>query len=149
MARPGSGTIGDILALRALRRGATGIVTDGGLRDSPSFAALDLPTYHGPAHAAVLGRRHVPWAVGVAVACGGVLVEPGDVLVGDAEGVIVIPAGIAAEVAAEAAEQERQERFIYDQVSAGASIEGLYPLGPARRAQYQAWVAAQEEGEPR
>jgi 5-oxopent-3-ene-1,2,5-tricarboxylate decarboxylase/2-hydroxyhepta-2,4-diene-1,7-dioate isomerase len=141
----GSGTIGDILALRALRRGATGIVTDGGLRDSPSFAALDLPTYHGPAHAAVLGRRHVPWAVGVAVACGGVLVEPGDVLVGDGEGVVVIPAAIAPAVAAEAAEQERQERFIYQQVSAGAPIEGLYPLGPARRAEYEAWVASQEE----
>ena len=135
----GSGTIGDILALRALRRGAAGIVTDGGLRDSPSFATLDLPTYHGPAHAAVLGRRHVPWAVGVAVACGGVLVEPGDVLVGDGEGVIVIPPRIAAEVAAEAAEVERQERFIYAQVSAGASIEGLYPLGPARRADYEKW----------
>jgi 5-oxopent-3-ene-1,2,5-tricarboxylate decarboxylase/2-hydroxyhepta-2,4-diene-1,7-dioate isomerase len=141
----GSGTIGDILALRALRRGATGIVTDGGLRDSPSFAALDLPTYHGPAHAAVLGRRHVPWAVGVAVACGGVLIEPGDVLVGDGEGVVVIPAGIAVEVATEAAEQERQERFIYEQVSAGASIEGLYPLGPARRAEYEAWIASPEE----
>jgi 5-oxopent-3-ene-1,2,5-tricarboxylate decarboxylase/2-hydroxyhepta-2,4-diene-1,7-dioate isomerase len=141
----GSGTIGDILALRALRRGATGIVTDGGLRDSPSFATLDLPTYHGPAHAAVLGRRHVPWAVGVAVACGGVLVEPGDVLVGDGEGVVVVPAGIAPEVATEAAEQERQERFIYEQVSAGASLEGLYPLGPARRAEYEAWAASREE----
>jgi len=140
----GSGTIGDILALRALRRGATGIVTDGGLRDSPSFATLDLPTYHGPAHAAVLGRRHVPWAVGVAVDCGGVLIEPGDVLVGDGEGVIVIPPAIVADVAAEAAEQERQEQFIYEQVSAGAPIEGLYPLGPARKAEYQAWVASKE-----
>jgi regulator of RNase E activity RraA len=87
----------------------------------------------------------VPWAVGVAVACGGVLVEPGDVLVGDGEGVVVIPAAIAAEVATEAAEQERQERFIYEQVSAGASIEGLYPLGPARRAEYEAWIASHEE----
>jgi len=137
---PGSGTIGDILALRALRRGAAGIVTDGGLRDSPSFAGLDLPTYHGPAHAAVLGRRHVPWAVGVAVGCGGVLIEPGDVLVGDGEGVIVIPPGIVDDVAAEAVEQERQERFIYQQVDAGASIEGLYPLGPGRRAEYTAWL---------
>jgi len=77
-----------------------------------------------------------------------VLVEPGDVLVGDAEGVIVIPVGIAPEVAAEAAEQERQERFIHEQVSAGASIEGLYPLGPARRAQYQAWVASHQEESP-
>jgi 5-oxopent-3-ene-1,2,5-tricarboxylate decarboxylase/2-hydroxyhepta-2,4-diene-1,7-dioate isomerase len=145
---PGSGTIGDILALRALRRGAAGIVTDGGLRDSPSFAGLDLPTYHGPAHAAVLGRRHVPWAVGVAIACGGVLIEPGDVLVGDGEGVIVIPPAIAGDVAAEAVEQERQERFIYQHVDAGASIEGLYPLGPARRAEYAAWLASNAEEKP-
>ncbi len=148
-AEQGSGTIGDILALRALRRGAAGIVTDGGIRDSPSFAHLDLPTYHGPAHAAVLGRRHVPWAAGVAVACGGVLVEPGDVIVGDAEGVIVIPPGIAAEVATEAAEQERQERFIYQQVDAGAGIEGLYPLGPQRREDYARWVESSSNEPPR
>jgi len=86
----------------------------------------------------------VPWAVGVAVDCGGVLIEPGDVLVGDGEGVIVIPPAIVADVAAEAAEQERQEQFIYEQVSAGAPIEGLYPLGPARKAEYQAWVASKE-----
>jgi regulator of RNase E activity RraA len=73
-----------------------------------------------------------------------VLIEPGDVLVGDAEGVIVIPPGIVDDVAAEAVEQERQERFIYQQVAAGASIEGLYPLGAARRAEYTAWIAANE-----
>ncbi|WP_250562034.1 fumarylacetoacetate hydrolase family protein [Sphaerisporangium fuscum] len=137
----GAGTLGDILALRALRRGATGVVTDGGLRDSPSFSALDLPVYFGAPHAAVLGRRHVPLDSQVPVACGGVLVMPGDVLVGDAEGVVVIPPRLAAEVARDAARQEDEERFIYERVGEGASIEGLYPLSPTWREAYEAWRA--------
>lgn len=140
----GAGTIGDILALRALRRGAAGVVTDGGLRDGAAVAALELPTYYAVPHAAVLGRRHVPLEQGVPVACGGVLVMPGDVLVGDAEGVVVVPAQLAAEVARDACEQELEERFVYEQVDGGAGLEGLYPLGPARRAEYQAWRARKE-----
>ncbi|MEV4217554.1 fumarylacetoacetate hydrolase family protein [Nonomuraea sp. NPDC049725] len=135
----GAGTLGDILALRALRRGAAGVVTDGGLRDSPSFGALDLPAYYAVPHAAVLGRRHVPMDSQVPVACGGVLVMPGDVLVGDAEGVVVIPPGLAAEVARDAARQEDEERFIYERVAAGASVDGLYPMNQASREAYQAW----------
>ncbi|MEV6982724.1 fumarylacetoacetate hydrolase family protein [Sphaerisporangium sp. NPDC051017] len=137
----GAGTLGDILALRALRRGAAGVVTDGGLRDSPSFASLDLPTYYGVPHAAVLGRRHVPLEGDVPVACGGVLVMPGDLLVGDAEGVVVIPPALAVDVTAEAVEQERQERFIYERVAAGESVDGLYPIGPRWRDAYDAWAA--------
>jgi regulator of RNase E activity RraA len=85
-----AGTLGDILALRALRRGAAGVVTDGALRDSAAVAALDLPVYSGAAHPAVLGRRHVPWDSGIPIACGGALVQPGDLLVGDADGVVVV-----------------------------------------------------------
>ncbi|MFI6813056.1 fumarylacetoacetate hydrolase family protein [Nonomuraea sp. NPDC050328] len=133
----GAGTLGDILALRALRRGAAGVVTDGGLRDSPSFATLDLPVYYGAPHAAVLGRRHVPMDSQLPVTCGGVLVLPGDVLAGDAEGVVVIPRALAERVAAAAVEQEREERFILDRVAEGASIEGLYPLGPRWRQEYE------------
>lgn len=136
----GAGTLGDILALRALRRGAAGVVTDGCLRDSPAFADLPLPAYSGGAHAAVLGRRHVPWEVGVDVACAGVLVRPGDVLVGDAEGVLLIPPSLVDEVAADALAQEREERFILDRVAAGEPIDGLYPLGPAKRAEYERWT---------
>ncbi|NUP76730.1 MAG: fumarylacetoacetate hydrolase family protein, partial [Nonomuraea sp.] len=133
----GAGTLGDILAMRALRRGAAGVVTDGGLRDSPSFASLDLPSYYGAAHAAVLGRRHVPMDSQVPVDCGGVLVCPGDVLVGDAEGVVVIPPALVAEVARDAARQEDEERFILERVSEGASIDGLYPLKGAWREAYE------------
>ncbi|MFF8593934.1 fumarylacetoacetate hydrolase family protein [Streptomyces sp. NPDC015220] len=136
---PTSGTIGDILALRAKMRGAAGIVTDGGLRDSAAVAALDLPTYYAAEHPAVLGRRHVPWDTGVPVACGGALVQPGDILVGDADGVVVVPPDLAEQLVADSTEQELQERFIAEQVAAGEPVDGLYPLGPDWRAAYQRW----------
>jgi regulator of RNase E activity RraA/2-keto-4-pentenoate hydratase/2-oxohepta-3-ene-1,7-dioic acid hydratase in catechol pathway len=136
-----AGTIGDILGLRAQVRGAAGIVTDGAIRDSAALARLEIPAYHAAVHPAVLGRRHVPWESGVAVACAGVTIRPGDILVGDADGVVVLPPAIAAEVLADAREQERQEEFITTRVAQGEPIDGLYPLGDARRADYQAWLA--------
>ncbi len=136
-----AGTIGDILGLRAQVRGAAGIVTDGAIRDSAALARLEIPVYHAAVHPAVLGRRHVPWESGVAVACAGVTIQPGDILVGDADGVVVLPPAIAAEVLADAREQERQEEFIAARVAQGESIDGLYPLGDAHRADYEAWLA--------
>lgn len=135
----GAGTIGDILALRARERGAVGVVTDGPIRDAAAIERLGLPVFHAGTNPAVLGRRHVPFETDVAVACAGVLVEPGDLLVGDADGVVVVPRHVAAQVAREAAEQERQERFITEQVARGASIEGLYPLGPSYEDAYRRW----------
>ena len=90
---PTAGTIGDILGLRAQVRGAAGIVTDGAIRDSVALAGLEIPVYHAAVHPAVLGRRHVPWETGVTVACAGVTIQPGDILVGDADGVVVLPPG--------------------------------------------------------
>jgi regulator of RNase E activity RraA len=75
-----------------------------------------------------------------------VLVMPGDVVVGDAAGVVVVPARLAAEIARDAVEQEHEERFIYQAVDAGAGIEGLFPLGPERRAEYEAWRRREEGG---
>ncbi|HWM96444.1 MAG TPA: fumarylacetoacetate hydrolase family protein, partial [Streptosporangiaceae bacterium] len=103
---PSAGTIGDILALRAQARGAAGIVTDGAIRDAARLAELDIPTYHAAVHPAVLGRRHVPWEWGVTVACAGVTVQPGDLVVGDDDGVVVLPPGLAPEILADAREQE-------------------------------------------
>lgn len=140
-----AGTLGDILALRAMRRGAAGVVTDGALRDSAAVAALDLPVYYAVAHPSVLGRRHVPWDTGVPVACGGALVQPGDLLVGDADGVVVVPPDIAGELIADSAEQELQERFITEQVLAGHGIDGLYPLGPQWCEAYGQWRRDQPE----
>ncbi len=135
-----AGTIGDILGLRAQVRGAAGIVTDGAIRDSAALARLEIPAYHAAAHPAVLGRRHVPWESQVAVACAGVTIQPGDIVVGDADGVVVLPPALAAEVLAQAREQERQEEFIAGRVAQGDSIDGLYPLTDRTRPAYQAWV---------
>jgi regulator of RNase E activity RraA len=142
-----AGTIGDILALRAQVRGAAGIVTDGAIRDSAALARLEIPAYHAAVHPAVLGRRHVPWESGVAVACAGVTIQPGDILVGDADGVVVLPPALAAEVLADAQEQERQEEFIAGRVAQGESIDGLYPLTDRTRPAYQSWLREQEAGQ--
>jgi regulator of RNase E activity RraA/2-keto-4-pentenoate hydratase/2-oxohepta-3-ene-1,7-dioic acid hydratase in catechol pathway len=142
---PTAGTVGDILALRAQVRGAAGIVTDGAIRDSQALHAMDLPVYYGATHPAVLGRRHVPWEVNTAVACAGVTVTPGDIIVGDGDGVIVIPAHLAMEVAQDAAEQELQEEFAAAMVAKGESVDGLYPLGKRWQVAYEAWRAGRPE----
>jgi 5-oxopent-3-ene-1,2,5-tricarboxylate decarboxylase / 2-hydroxyhepta-2,4-diene-1,7-dioate isomerase len=138
----GAGTIGDILAARALARGATGIVTDGGVRDSPALEHLDIPAYYQAPHAAVLGLLHYPLEANVPIACGGVLVVPGDVIVGDAEGVIVLPAAMAEDVAWDALEQEEREAWALERVQAGESIRGVYPLSREREPEFEAWRAA-------
>ena len=87
----------------------------------------------------MLGRRHVPWQTDVAVACAGALVEPGDLLVGDADGVVVLPADQVVDIVAASLAQEREERFIAEQVTAGESIDGLYPLNDTWRRTYERW----------
>jgi 5-oxopent-3-ene-1,2,5-tricarboxylate decarboxylase/2-hydroxyhepta-2,4-diene-1,7-dioate isomerase len=133
----GTGTVGDVLALRAQVRGAAGIVTDGGTRDFDVVAALDIPTFSQGPHPSVLGRRHVPWETDVAIACGGAAVEPGDVIVGDGDGVIVIPPALAWEVAREAAAQEAEDAWVARQVADGASVDGLFPMNAEWRARYE------------
>jgi 5-oxopent-3-ene-1,2,5-tricarboxylate decarboxylase/2-hydroxyhepta-2,4-diene-1,7-dioate isomerase len=133
----GTGTVGDILALRAQTLGAAGIVTDGGVRDYAAVAALGLPVYSAGPHPAVLGRRHVPWDVDVTVSCGGAAVQPGDVIVGDGDGIVVIPPSLVQDVVAAAVQQEREEAFIAGQVAAGAAVDGLYPMNAAWRERYE------------
>jgi regulator of RNase E activity RraA/2-keto-4-pentenoate hydratase/2-oxohepta-3-ene-1,7-dioic acid hydratase in catechol pathway len=139
----GSGTVGDILALRAQVRGAAAIVTDGGVRDVTAVAALDMPTFYANAHPAVLGRRHIPWDVDVTVACGGTTVQPGDVIVADDDGIIVIPPSLAEEVADECIRQEQQEEFILEMVRQGHKIEGLYPMNDEWNRRFEKWRAQQ------
>ncbi|MGH8987356.1 MAG: fumarylacetoacetate hydrolase family protein [Acidimicrobiales bacterium] len=141
-----AGTVGDILALRAQVRGAVGIVSDGGLRDSVPVKALTIPIYSRAAHPSALGRRHMPFEVDGTITCGGTVVQPGDVVVGDADGVVVVPRALVTELAPLALDQELQEQFIADQVRNGASVEGLYPLGPAWRGHFDDWLRA---GAPR
>ena len=138
----GSGTLGDILAIRAHARGAAGIVTDGGVRDAAAVAAVGIPVYSSGAHPAVLGRKHVPWDADVTIACGGTTVQPGDIIVGDADGVVVIPPRIAAEIVDAALAQEDEDAWIADRVAEGHPVDGLFPMNAEWRAKYD----AREEG---
>lgn len=132
----GSGTLGDILAIRAHANGAAGIVTDGGVRDYDAVAAVGIPVYTVGAHPAVLGRKHVPWEGDVAVACGGTTVLPGDIVVGDSDGVIVIPPALVEAVVEAALAQEEEDAWIAEQVRAGHPVDGLFPMNAAWRARY-------------
>lgn len=137
----GTGTIGDILALRAEVRGAAAIITDGGVRDFSTVAAMDMPTYYANPHPAVLGRRHIPWDTDITIACGGTTVQPGDIIVADADGILVIPPAMAEELADDSIAQEREETFIAEMVQQGHSVDGLYPLGKDWRVKYEEWEA--------
>lgn len=133
-----TGTLGDILALRARARGAAGVVTDGGVRDFDAVAEIGLPVFSQGAHPSVLGRKHVPWDVDVTISCGGATVQPGDIIVGDGDGVIVIPPALAEQVADDALAQEVEDAWIAEQVAAGQPVDGLFPLNAAWREKYEA-----------
>ena len=132
-------TLGNILVGRIKARGAAGIVTDGAFRDSPGIKEIDLPTFARGQNPNISFTVHYAADINVPIACAGVAVIPGDVIVGDAEGVIVIPAAIAAEVARDGLEQERKEEFIYNKIVGGASIVGTYPPDASTLAEYEAW----------
>ena len=137
----GTGTIGDILALRAQMRGAAAIITDGGVRDFSAVAGLDMPTYFANPHPAVLGRKHVPWDTDITIACGGTTVQPGDIIVADSDGILVIPPSLAEGLVDDCIAQEKEETFIFEMVKQGNSVDGLYPLNAEWRRKYEEWEA--------
>lgn len=140
---PDAGTVGDIYALRAFHLGAVGIITDGAIRDTGAIAELGRPVYHRASHGATWGRRHMPFSYDEPITCAGVFVEPGDIIVGDDDGVVVVPYAIAADVASAAKAQEHREAFAIERVRAGESPRGLFPLSEERRPDYDAWSQQQ------
>ncbi|CAH1661514.1 ribonuclease activity regulator RraA [Chelatococcus asaccharovorans] len=134
---------GAILVSRLMMRGVAGVVTDGGFRDSPDIAALAIPAYHHRPSAPTNLTHHQALDINVPVGCGDVAVFPGDVVVGDGEGVIVIPAHLADEIATEAVEMTAFEDFVQGEVLKGRSILGLYPpTDPQTQVDYAAWRQA-------
>lgn len=129
---------GSILATRLQYRGCAGIVTDGGLRDADEVGALDMPSFCARPSAPTNLTKHQALELNVPIGCGTVAVFPGDIAVGDGDGVIIIPAGLAEEIASEAAGMEAYEAWVIGQVKAGASIIGLYPMNEETRARYEA-----------
>jgi regulator of RNase E activity RraA len=124
---PRAASAGDILVTRLQVRGVAGVVTDGGFRDAMKIAELDMPAYHNRPSSPTNLTCHQALDLNVPIGCGDVPVFPGDILVGDDESVIVIPAHLADEVAEEAKEMTAYEDFVSEQVKAGATIVGLYP----------------------
>jgi regulator of RNase E activity RraA len=134
-----AGTLGDILATRIQQRGANGIVTDGAFRDTPSIRRLDLPTYAQGQSPYASTRFHYPADINVPIGCGGVAVLPGDLIIGDGEGVVVVPRGIAEAVVDEALEHDHLEQFIMGKILGGASILGVYPPDAQTLRDYEQW----------
>ena len=131
---------GAILVTRLQVRGVAGIVTDGGLRDSAEIARLAIPAFHRRPSAPTNLTLHQAIESNVPIGCGDAPVFPGDAIVGDADGVVVIPAHLADEIADEAVEMTAFEDFVAEKVRGGRSILGLYPATEeTTRTEYAAW----------
>ena len=118
---------GSILLTRLAVRGAAGVVTDGGIRDSAAAAKLELPVFAAKPSAPTNLTKHHALEINVPIGCGTVAVYPGDIAVGDDDGVMIIPRHLAAEIANKAIEMERFEAFVLERVKKGAAVIGLYP----------------------
>jgi regulator of RNase E activity RraA len=118
---------GSILVTRMMKRGVAGVVTDGGFRDSPEIGNLDIPAYHQRPSAPTNLTIHQAIELNCAIGCGDVAVFPGDVIVGDGEGVVVIPLHLADDIAHEATEMTAFEDFVTERVNEGHGVIGLYP----------------------
>jgi len=141
---PRAASAGSILVTRLKVRGCAGVVTDGGFRDSPEIAEMGFPAYHNRPSAPTNLTLHQALDINVPIGCGDVAVFPGDVMVGDREGVVVIPAHLADEIAHEATEMTAFEDFVTEKVLEGRSILGLYPPTEEQsKLDFEAWRQAQ------
>lgn len=131
---------GSILVTRLMMRGVAGIVTDGGFRDSPEIGELAIHAYHQRPSAPTNLTIHQALDINVPIGCGDAPVWPGDVVIGDAEGVVIIPANIADEIAIEATEMTAFEDFVTAKVREGRTILGLYPpTDPQSKVDFEVW----------
>lgn len=135
----GTGVLGDIYASQILMNGGVALVSDGSTRDAPAMEEVGLPIYTRGRHASGFGELHIPVDQNVPVQCAGVLVMPGDVLVGDASGVIVVPQALASQVADNGLETDYRDAFSRMKVLEGVSVNEVFPLKQSYNDEYQAW----------
>ena len=133
---------GEILTTRLKVRGAAGLVSDGPVRDSGSLSQMDFPIYCAGGSAPLNLLYHHAIDQNIPIGCGGVAVYPGDIIVGDDEGVVVIPQHLADEVAEQCEEQEKMEAFILERVQGGAKLAGTYPPNDETKAAFAEWRKA-------
>jgi regulator of RNase E activity RraA len=134
---------GDMLMTRAMVRGAAGFVTDGGLRDTHVLGQLPFATYARTTTITTRAAYHHVADLQVPIGCAGVAVYPGDVLVGDRDGVVVVPRAMAAEIAEPAYEQEQTEAYLHTRLLAGEALWGIYPPSEQTLADYRATKASE------
>ncbi|WP_028237890.1 RraA family protein [Stutzerimonas azotifigens] len=139
---PRAASAGNILVTRLLARGAKAIITDGALRDGSEIAGMNLPAYAREITATTRISYHHVADLQVPIGCAGVAVYPGDVIVGDADGVTVVPAYLAAELAEVCLEQDDIERYLAMRIAAGEPLWGVYPPSPDTVAAYRDWIAS-------
>jgi regulator of RNase E activity RraA len=132
---------GDMMVARLKARGVAGIVTDGGFRDTADIEQLAFPAFQRETAPAATPIALHAADLNLPIACGGVAVYPGDIIVGATDGVIVLPAHLANEIAEEAADVAAYEEFVAEKISAGHSIFGLFPATEASRKEYESWRA--------
>ncbi len=134
-----AGIFGDILCMRMVKRGVAGLVTDGVLRDKAGVLATGLPLWCAgvAAPASVNGLTFVGWQE--PIGCGGCAIFPGDIIVADDDGAVVIPQNLLNEIAAEGEEHERYESWVVKEVAKGAKLPGLYPPNEESKRRYEEW----------
>jgi len=138
-----SGTLGEILMARMKARGAAGLVTDGAVRDAVGIRGVGLPAFVGGTHASASQTIHYAADINSIVGCGGIMVCPGDVILGDDDGVVVIPRKFAAQVAKQAVEHDELEAYLYKRISEGDSLFGVYPPNEQTLRDYEEWKSKQ------
>jgi regulator of RNase E activity RraA len=137
-----SASAGDVLATRMMVKGCAGLVTDGGLRDGNAYAALPFPAYaRGIVASTRLSTHHVA-DLQIPIACAGVAVYPGDIIVGDGDGITVMPRHMASEIAEACEKRDALEAYLVERIASGESLYGVYPPTDTVRADYAAWRAA-------
>jgi regulator of RNase E activity RraA len=129
--------MGDVLCSRFKAAGGIAVVTDGCVRDLPGLEKLGFPIFAAGVHAATFGNRHIGIEINVPIACGGVVVMPGDLLVGDEEGVVVVPAHLEQQVADLARAQDDLDNFSIEKINQGVPLARAYPLDAELKAEYE------------
>lgn len=135
---PRAASAGNMLLTRLMRRGAVAAITDGAFRDGTEITAMPIPAYCRANTASTRPAYHRAVGINEPIGCADVAVYPGDIVVGDSDGVTVIPRHVAAEVAADALEQERREAFLFTKIDAGAPLWGTYPANAETLAEFEA-----------
>lgn len=133
-----SGIFGDILCMRMVKRGVKALVTDGVMRDRTGVLNTGLPLWCAgiAAPPSVNGLTFVGWQE--PIGCGGCAIFPGDIIVADDDGAVVIPQNLVNDVASEGAEHEHYEEWVVKEVEKGVKLPGLYPMNEETRKRYEA-----------